>query len=68
MEYTIITPMEMTIASAAAATATTAKSNSGFPWLLLAMLIIGFIVCAVIATHEYDKSQFARNQASPTVA
>lgn len=68
MEYTIITPMEMTIAAAAAVTTTTTKSSSGLLWFLVALLIIGFIVFVVMATHEYDKSQFAKNQASPAVA
>ncbi len=67
MEYTIITPMEMTIAAAAAVTTTTTKSSSGL-WLLVALLIIGFIVCVVMATHEYDKSQFEKNQASSDAA
>ena len=67
MEYTIITPIEMTIA-AADATATTTISISGLTWILLAVLIIGFIVCVVMATREYERSQSAQNQASPIVA
>ncbi len=70
MEYTIITPMEITMAAAAAATTTTTtttKSSSGFLWLLLVLVIIGLIVCAVKATHEYNKGQVAMNPASPVV-
>jgi hypothetical protein len=59
MEYTIITPVEMTVAAAAATT----RSNSGLPWQFAVLILLALVALTVIATREYEK-----NQTLPAVA
>lgn len=51
MDYTIISPIDKAVVSAAS------QSTGSFPWGILLICVIAVAVLVAIAIHRYDKPQ-----------